>query len=75
MTRERATQILTAIATPVTSLPDKVLEWLGKLPSTNARIAVTLCVVVGTAFRYWWSEPPWEPGCVSPGPCCCSWNC
>jgi hypothetical protein len=61
MTRERATQILSAITHPVTSFPDKVIGWLAKLPSTNARIAVTLGVVVGTAVRYWWSSPPWEP--------------
>lgn len=59
--RERTTQVLKAIATPVASMPDKIIGWLAKLPTTNARIAVTLGVVIGTAMRYWWSNPSWEP--------------
>lgn len=34
--------------------------WLASLPSTNARIAVTLLCVLGTAARYW-SSASWEP--------------
>ena len=30
----------------------RVLEWLGQLPSTNARIAVTLCIVALTGLVY-----------------------
>lgn len=58
--RERTTQVLKAIAAPVASLPDRVLVWLGKVPTTNARIVVTLVVIVGTAIRYWWNGT-WEP--------------
>lgn len=38
----------------------RVTEWLATLPSTNARIALTLFVVLGTAVRYW-SASSWEP--------------
>lgn len=61
MTRERATQILSAVVAPVTSFPDKVIGWLARMPSTNTRIAVSLLCVMGTAMRYWWSAPPWAP--------------
>lgn len=42
------------------SLPAKLNDWLGKLPSTNARVAVTLLCVFGTAVRYWVSAA-WSP--------------
>lgn len=42
------------------SIPAKLNEWLAKLPSTNARIALTLVCVLGTAVRYW-SSTTWEP--------------
>lgn len=42
------------------SFPAKLNDWLGRLPSTNARIAVTLCCVFGTAVRYW-ASVAWEP--------------
>lgn len=58
--RERLTQTLKAFAAPVASLPDRLLVWLGKVPTTNARIVVTLVVIVGTAIRYWWNGT-WEP--------------
>ena len=38
----------------------RILEWLGQLPSTNTRIAVTLVCVFGTAVRYWASSS-WVP--------------
>jgi hypothetical protein len=61
---QRATQILSAIASPVTSLPDRMIDWLSRLPSTNARIAATIFCMLGTAFRYWWTAGgpgQWEP--------------
>lgn len=46
------------------SVPARLNEWLGKLPSTNARIAVTLGCVVLTTFAYCvaWRAPAsgWE---------------
>lgn len=42
------------------SFPARLNDWLGKLPSTNARIAVTLLCVFGTAVRYWVSTA-WVP--------------
>lgn len=46
---------------------NRLNEWLGRLPSTNARIVATLCLCGGTALVYWslaiagrsW-EPSWE---------------
>lgn len=61
---QRATQILSAIARPVTSLPDRVIEWLGKFPSTNGRIVASIIAMLGTAIRYWWTSGgpnQWEP--------------
>jgi hypothetical protein len=37
----------------------KLLELLGKLPTTEARIAVTLVLAIGTAARYF--AGGWEP--------------
>jgi hypothetical protein len=38
------------------------MEIWGKLPTTPARISVTLLVFVGTAIRYWLGGPQgWEP--------------
>ena len=40
----------------------KLLDWLGKLPTTQARVAVTLLIALGTAVRYFvggW-EPSWD---------------
>ena len=41
----------------------KFLAWLGALPTTQARVGVTLALALGTAIRYWagggW-EPSWE---------------
>lgn len=46
------------------SVPAKLNEWLGKLPSTNARIALTLVCVLMTAIAYCiaWRAPEsgWE---------------
>ena len=43
---------------------DRLMEWLGKLPSTNARIAISLCCIVLTAVTYCihWAAPDggWE---------------
>jgi hypothetical protein len=61
---QRATKILSAIASPVTSLPDRIIDWLSRLPSTNARIAATIFCMMGTAFRYWWTAGgpgQWQP--------------
>jgi len=30
-----------------------LIDWLGKIPTTNARIIVTLLLALGTAIRYW----------------------
>lgn len=38
----------------------RLTDWLATLPSTNARIAVTLLCVFGTAVRYW-SSSGWVP--------------
>lgn len=38
----------------------RLTDFLATLPSTNARIAVTLCCVFGTAIRYW-SSGSWVP--------------
>lgn len=38
----------------------RLTAWLATLPSTNARIAVTLLCVVGTSVRYW-SSGSWSP--------------
>lgn len=38
----------------------RLLAWLGQLPSTNARVAVTLVCVFGTAVRYWLGHG-WAP--------------
>lgn len=64
---QRATQILSAVTQPITSLPDRILDWLGRLPSTNARIFATILCELGTAVRYWWSAGgpnQWEPSMV-----------
>ena len=46
------------------SIPAKLNEWLAKLPSTNARIALTLVCVFVTALAYAiaWKAPEtgWE---------------
>lgn len=41
---------------------DWVLTWLAKLPSTNARIAVSLLLMIGTGVEVLirWTAPPWE---------------
>lgn len=49
----------------------KALALLGDLPTTQARVATTLCVLIGTALRYFTSKavivqavivvPRWEP--------------
>lgn len=38
----------------------KMTAWLATMPSTNARIFVTLLLTCGTAARYW-SSASWEP--------------
>lgn len=38
----------------------RLSDWLAQLPSTNARIAMTLGIVFGTAVRYW-SSAAWVP--------------
>jgi hypothetical protein len=40
-----------------------MIAFLAKLPSTNARIAMTLVLAFGTGVKYWVSttwEPSWE---------------
>lgn len=32
---------------------DRLLEWLGKVPTTQARMVTTLAVFAGTAAWYW----------------------
>lgn len=41
---------------------DWVLDWIGRLPSTNARVAVSLALYVATGVKViWiWEPPPWE---------------
>lgn len=41
---------------------DRVWDLLGRLPSTNARIAVTLILWVATGVKaiVIWEAPPWE---------------
>ena|SRR5688572_6972055 len=38
------------------------MTWLWKrladMPSTNARIFLTLLIFLGTAIRYWWTDKP-----------------
>jgi hypothetical protein len=43
-------------------LGDQVLDWMGRLPSTNARIVVSLTMVTltGVEVLYRWTAPPWE---------------
>lgn len=38
----------------------KVVEFIGRLPTTNLRIVITLLIVIGTATRYWTSGS-WSP--------------
>jgi len=41
---------------------NRILDWLGKLPSTNARIVVSLLLAIGTGVKYWTARPDgWEP--------------
>jgi hypothetical protein len=54
---------LARVTTAMAALPEKLNGWLGTLPSTNARIVVTLVCVFGTAIRFWWKGAPangWE---------------
>jgi len=40
---------------------DKILDVIGRIPSTNARISVTLLIWLGTAIWVWCGgEPPIE---------------
>lgn len=41
---------------------DRALDLLGRLPTTNARIAVSLLLATATGIRVLvtWTEPPWE---------------
>ncbi len=39
---------------------DKTLEVLGKVPTTQLRILVTLALVIGTAIKIW-RAPDWSP--------------
>lgn len=36
---------------------DTLIGWIGKVPTTNARILVTLVLAIGTAIRYWLGGP------------------
>jgi hypothetical protein len=38
----------------------KLMDVLAKMPSTNARIAMTLVIALGTAIKYW-ASGSWEP--------------
>jgi hypothetical protein len=38
----------------------RLLDWLGKLPTTQARVAVTLLLCLGTGVKYWASRD-WDP--------------
>jgi hypothetical protein len=50
------------VTTAIAAFPDRLNGWLATVPSTNARIVVTLGVVIGTAVRFWWKGAPsgWE---------------
>jgi hypothetical protein len=39
---------------------DRVLDLLGRLPTTQARMVTTLAIILGTAVRYW-SSITWIP--------------
>jgi hypothetical protein len=52
---QRTTQILKAIAEPVTSLPEAFNRWLAKFPSTNGRIFFTIVAMMITTARYCFS--------------------
>lgn len=39
---------------------NKLMDLLARLPSTNARIAMTLLLALGTGVKYW-SSGVWEP--------------
>ena len=41
---------------------DWTLDWLSKLPSTNARIATSILLAIATGVRVIvsWTSPPWE---------------
>jgi hypothetical protein len=41
-------------------LGDRVLDLLGRLPSTNTRIAATILLALGTGVKIWVSST-WEP--------------
>lgn len=41
-------------------LPSALIEWLGRVPTTNLRICVTLLVFLATAARYL-SSATWSP--------------
>lgn len=41
-------------------LPSAVIEWLGRVPTTNLRICVTLFVVLATTARYL-ASGVWHP--------------
>lgn len=41
-------------------LPSALIEWLGRVPTTNLRICVTLVVILATAARYL-SSATWVP--------------
>lgn len=43
-------------------LTDFLLDVLGRLPTTNARIATSLLLATATGVRVivTWSDPPWE---------------
>ena len=46
------------------TLPDRVLDWMGKLPTTNARIAATIGAMLATTGTYLVLAAvgkPWEP--------------
>lgn len=61
---ERATMIFRAVTQPVTTLPDRVIDWLARFPSTNGRIVASIIAMLGTAIRYWWTSGganQWEP--------------
>jgi hypothetical protein len=43
-------------------LPSAVIEWLGRVPTTNLRVMVSLVLAIGTGVRVLivWTAPPWE---------------
>lgn len=55
-------RIIRSIGEWLAAAADWFLNWLGRLPSTNARIFTSLVLAIATGIRvlYTWTAPPWE---------------